>query len=323
MLNFKKRFKSVDDEPFNIIAHRRRWYTLSLVILIPCTIALIVFGLRLGIDFTGGSVIEVQGQTNRETLLQIASNSGLEDPIISPSGENILIRYRLPEESQAELQKQFEGGLQGAGLTIVSFNQVGPSVSSDLAKNALISIGLMSLAIIIYMTFVFRKVPSGVSALSFGVTAIQALLHDALFVLGVFAILGEFAGVEVDTYIVTAILTVIGFSVHDTIVVFDRIRENLGKTDGRFEDVVNNSLGETLVRSLNTSLVVILVLFALFLFGGESTKYFVLALLLGMISGTYSSIFVASPLLVTWHNLAEKRRNKPKKKKKPSKAAKK
>lgn len=310
MLSLKRLFKGVDDEPFNIIAHRRRWYTLSLVILIPCTVALIVFSLRLGIDFTGGSVIEVQGQTTREALLQIASNSGLKDPSISPSGESVLIRYRLPEESQEELQKQFEGGLQGAGLTIVSFNQVGPSVSSDLTKNALISISLMSLAIIIYMTFVFRKVPRGVSALSFGVTAIQALLHDALFVLGVFAILGEFAGVEVDTYIVTAILTVIGFSVHDTIVVFDRIRENLGKTEEKFEEVVNNSLGETLVRSLNTSLVIILVLFALFLFGGESTRYFVLALLLGMISGTYSSIFVASPLLVTWHGLAEKRGKK-------------
>jgi len=318
VINFLRRGSKNNVEAFNIIAHRRRWYTLSLVILIPCMVALIVFGLRLGIDFTGGSVIEVQGQTDREVILQVASNSKLENPIITSSGDSTLIRYRLPgdDSNQEELQKQFEGQLQGMGLSIVSFNQVGPSVSSDLGKNALISIGLMSLAIIIYMTFVFRKVPKGVSALSFGVTAIQALLHDALFVLGVFAILGEFAGIEVDTYIVTAILTVIGFSVHDTIVVFDRIRENLSKTEGKFEEIVNTSLQETLVRSLNTSLVVILVLFALFLFGGESTKYFVLALLLGMVSGTYSSIFVASPLLVTWHNVVEKHQSKPQKTKK-------
>ena len=141
--------------------------------------------------------------------------------------------------------------------------------------------------------------------------AIAALLHDALFVLGVFSLLGHFLGVEIDALFVTAILTVIGFSVHDTIVVFDRIRENLRREKGSFETIVNNSILETIARSINTSMTVLLTLLALFLFGGQSIRMFVLALLIGIASGTYSSIFNASPLLVTWHNWQLKRSAKP------------
>jgi preprotein translocase subunit SecF len=293
----------------NIIKRRKVWYSLSASILLPATLALIIFGLKLGIDFTGGSVLEIQN-LERTQIEEVSKQQHFENLSLTNSGNNAtLVRYRLPEGSGETAQQTLEAELKARGGVILSFNQVGPSVSSDLVKNALISIGLMSLAIVFYITFVFRKVPIGVSALSFGVTAIQALVHDALFVLGVFAILGKFFNIEVDTYIVTAILTVIGFSVHDTIVVFDRIRENLSKSDQPFEKVVNDSLQETLVRSLNTSLVVIFVLMALFLFGGQSTRYFVLALLLGMISGTYSSIFVASPLLVDWHRLVKKRQS--------------
>jgi preprotein translocase subunit SecF len=160
---------------------------------------------------------------------------------------------------------------------------------------------------LLYIAFAFRNTPPPVSPWSFGATAIIALLHDALLLIGVFAILGHFLGVQVDALFVTAVLTVIGFSVHDTIVVYDRIRENLRRLNKPFEEVVNISINETLARSLNTSITVILVLSAFYLFGGESIKYFTLALLIGIISGTYSSIFNASPLLVVYNNWKIKR----------------
>jgi preprotein translocase subunit SecF len=170
-----------------------------------------------------------------------------------------------------------------------------------------LGVGLASIAILLYIAFAFRNTPPPVSPWSFGATAIIALLHDALLLIGVFAILGHFFGVQVDALFVTAVLTVIGFSVHDTIVVYDRIRENLRRLNKPFEEVVNISINETLARSLNTSITVILVLLAFYLFGGESIKYFVLALLIGIISGTYSSIFNASPLLVVYNNWKIKR----------------
>jgi preprotein translocase subunit SecF len=160
----------------------------------------------------------------------------------------------------------------------------------------------VSAAIVLYIAFAFRNTPPPVSPWGFGLMAIVALLHDALFLLGLFSLLGHFFEIEIDALFVTAILTVIGFSVHDTIVVFDRIRENLRRERGDFETIVNHSILETIARSVNTSLTVLLTLLALFLFGGHSIKMFVLALLIGIASGTYSSIFTASPLLVTWHN---------------------
>ena len=168
---------------------------------------------------------------------------------------------------------------------------------------------MASLLIVVYITYVFRKVPKPASSFRFGVSVVLALLHDVLVVVGLFSLLGHFFKVEVDSLFVTAVLTIIGFSVHDTIVVFDRIRENLEKMAGRpFEQIVNDSILQTLNRSLNTSLTVILVLFALLLFGGETIRWFVVALLVGVISGTYSSIFNAAPILVVWHQWSLKRK---------------
>src|SRR6185369_15960728 len=175
--------------------------------------------------------------------------------------------------------------------------------------NAFKAILVASLLIVLYIAWSFRSVPKPVSSWRFGVCAIIALLHDVLVLLGIFAILGHFWHVELDNLFVTAVLTVIGFSVHDTIVVFDRIRENLRRTSGSpFAQVVNDSILQTLVRSLNTSLTAILVLFTLLLFGGITIKWFVVALLIGIVSGTYSSIFNAAPLLVLWDELDAKRR---------------
>ena len=179
------------------------------------------------------------------------------------------------------------------------FESIGPIIGAELKQKAFYQLLFVSLGILIYIGYAFRKVAKPITSWKFGVAAVIALFHDLLFVVGVFSILGKYKGIEVDSMFVTAVLTVLGFSVHDTIVVFDRIRENLKIYAGRgVEYVVNHSIAQTLVRSLNTSLTVLFVLLALLLFGGETIRYFVLALFIGIIVGTYSSIFVASPMLM-------------------------
>jgi preprotein translocase subunit SecF len=289
----------------NIIGRRKIWYTISILIIVPGTISLILYGLRLGIDFKGGSLMEVQGQLNAEQAREKAVSLGLKDVTVIYGGEDRnLIRFRdeaSPKDQEANHQ-QLKADLTSKGVQEIRFESVGPSVSRDIARNAILSILAASIAIVLYIAFAFRNIPPPLSSYSFGFMAIAALLHDALLLLGIFSLLGKFFQVEVDALFVTAILTVIGFSVHDTIVVFDRIRENLRRYRGEFEEIVNRSITETLARSFNTSLTVLLTLLALYLFGGETIKQFVLALLIGVAAGTYSSIFNASPLLVTWHN---------------------
>jgi preprotein translocase subunit SecF len=178
-------------------------------------------------------------------------------------------------------------------------------------ENAIKAVIFASLLVVVYITFVFRKIPKPASSYMFGISTVIALIHDVLVVFGVFAILGYFLSVEIDALFVTALLTIIGFSVHDTIVVFDRIRENLGKNiDDPFAKVVNDSVLQTITRSLNTSVTVLFVLFAILIFGGESIRWFVVALLVGIITGTYSSIFTASTILVDWHNWSLRRKRK-------------
>ncbi|HNT29881.1 MAG TPA: protein translocase subunit SecF, partial [bacterium] len=191
----------------------------------------------------------------------------------------------------------------------VSFQSVGPTIGKELTRKAIYSVIIASAAIILYIAWAFRHVPAPASSYRFGVCAIIALLHDVFFLLGMFAILGHFFDVEINGMFVVAVLTVMGFSVHDSIVVFDRIREMLQKEIGQpFEKIVNDSILETLGRSINTTLTVILTLLALFLFGGDSIRAFSFALLINVLSGSYSSIFNASPLLVDWQNLVDRRR---------------
>ena len=294
----------------NLIGHRRIWYAISLAIIVPGLISLFVNGLKLGIDFKGGVQIQTAGTASASQIRQLSQSLGFQDVTVTPGGNNTtLIRYRdtaAPDTQEAHHQ-QFKAKLATIGLTEQSYDSVGPSVSRDITRNAILAIIVASAAIVLYIAFAFRNAPPPVSPWSFGVCAIIALLHDALLVIGVFSILGKLFNIEIDSLFVTAVLTVIGFSVHDTIVVFDRIRENLRRQRGEFEQVVNNSIIETLARSINTSLTVLLTLLALFLFGGTTIRYFVLALLIGISSGAYSSIFNASPLLVTWHNHKLKR----------------
>ncbi len=304
----------------NLIGKRKIWYAISFVMIVPGLISLFMFGLKLGIDFSSGQLSTVAGSVSAATVNEAAKGLGFQDVQTVQSGTSqTQIRFRDPApQAQHEANHQkFKVALAAKGVNELSFDSVGPTVSSTIATSAIVSLILVSLAIVFYIAFAFRNAPPPVSPWSFGFMAIAALLHDALFVLGVFSLLGHFFGVEIDALFVTAILTVIGFSVHDTIVVFDRIRENLRRDKGSFETVVNNSILETIARSINTSMTVLLTLLALFLFGGQSIRLFVLALLIGIASGTYSSIFNASPLLVTWHNYRLKRmakvKTKPKK----------
>lgn len=296
----------------NLIAKRRIFYAISLVIIVPGLISLFTHGLLLGIDFKGGQTLQVAGQVPQSQVQPFANALKLRDVTVIASAGDTLIRYNdpaSPSQQQADHQ-QLTSVLEKLGHKELSFNTVGPSVSADITRNALISVALAAAAIVLYISFAFRNIPPPMNSWNFGVAAIIAMLHDVLLLVGIFSILGVVFKVEVDSLFVTAVLTVIGFSVHDTIVVFDRIRENLRKERGDFEDIVNTSILETMARSLNTSLTVILTLLALYLFGGESIKLFVLALLIGIASGTYSSIFNASPILVTWYRLRQNRNTK-------------
>ncbi len=294
----------------NIIGKKNLYFAISLLVIVPGLISLLLFGLRLSIDFTGGSRMTLTN-INPFSLNKIKGELGkekVEIATIQQSGGQAIIR--TGQLSSQEHQKIISDISKiDPKIKEDSFETVGPTVGGETTTNALIGVVLASVLIVLYIAWAFREVPKPASSWRFGVCAIIALLHDVLVVVGIFSILGHFAGVEVDSLFVTALLTVIGFSVHDTIVVFDRIRENLKrKLTLSFEEVVNESILQTLGRSLNTSLTVILVLFALLIFGGESTKWFIVALLVGVLSGTYSSIFNASPLLVLWNEISQNRK---------------
>ena len=252
-------------------------------------------------EVTSKTVDGVRGAF-REQKLELAT--------IQSSGKVIIVRtVPLSDKQDGALLASLHKSV--GDVKQESFESTGPTIGAETTMKALYSVLLAVLLIVIYIAVSFRKVPKPVTSWRFGVCAIAALLHDVLVLLGVFSILGHFLGVEVDSLFITALLTVIGFSVHDTIVVFDRIRENLLRVTGSpFETIVNSSILQTIVRSLNTSLTALLVLLTLLIFGGDSIRWFVVALLIGIASGTYSSIFNAAPLLVTWHEWDLKRKKK-------------
>jgi len=291
----------------NIIKHRNWFFAFSLLVIIPGLISLFVWRLNVSIDFTGGSkmgfIFQKPVTQKQVTLFKtIFSQGKIEIVSLQTSGTTVTIRTKPLDSQKHLLLLQVLGkAFQGTQIREDEFSNVGPTIGGETTRDAILGVLLASLLIVLYIAWSFRSVPKPASSWMFGICAVIALLHDALVLLGIFSILGHFAGIEVDSLFVTAILTVIGFSVHDTIVVFDRIRENLKRMGATsFGEVVNASILQTMTRSLNTSLTVIIVLLALLLFGGESTRWFIAALLIGIISGTYSSIFNAAPLLVTW-----------------------
>ena len=295
-----------------IIKYKKFYILFSLLLLVPGIISLAVFKLNLSIDFTGGSVfkyeIKTQDQNNKnieDTLRVIFKNKDIVVESITYDQDNIIVLRTKPVVSQKNDEIKTELTTKLNYLSQVSFETVGPSVGKEAARKAFLSVIIASLGILLYIAYAFRNIPKPYSSFRFGVSAIVAMLHDAFVVLGIFSLLGHFLKVEIDALFITAILTVIGFSVHDTIVVFDRIRENLNKLPKgyKFSDIVNYSVVETLNRSMATSLTVITTLLSLFILGGSSIRYFVLALLIGITSGTYSSIFTAAPILVYWEEL--------------------
>ncbi|KKS13416.1 protein-export membrane protein SecF [Candidatus Daviesbacteria bacterium RIFOXYD1_FULL_41_10] len=287
----------------NLMGKKWWFFVLSLVIILPGTISLFLYGLNLGVDFTGGALLEYKFERsiNKDNLHEKIVKQNIEVSSIADSGNNTYIIKTKPVDGQKILEVKKELEKDFGKAEEVRVENIGPIIGAETTRNAFLAVIVASFAIIIYLALSFRKVPKPASSLRFGITAVIALLHDVLVLVGVFSLLGHFLKVEVDVLFVTATLTVIGFSVHDTIVVFDRIRENLPKhLSRRFEEVANISITQTLARSLNTSLTVVFVLLALLLFGGETIRWFVVALLVGIVSGTYSSIFNATALLVLW-----------------------
>lgn len=287
----------------NIIGKKNWYFAISLLVIIPGVISLLLFGLKPSIDFTGGSQFSFSDVSQKDVPLIEQTFVGQKVKIQSATlqGQTLLLKT-APIEQNTHVIVLSVLQQRTPQVKEDEFTTIGPTIGKETTINALLGVGVASILIVLYIAWSFRGVRKPANSFQFGITAIVALLHDALVLLGIFSILGHFFNVEVDSLFVTAILTVIGFSVHDTIVVFDRIRENLRKMPfNSFEEVVNASIIQTLGRSLNTSLTVILVLFALLLFGGDSTKWFIVALLVGITSGTYSSIFNAAPLLVLWN----------------------
>lgn len=289
----------------DIVGKRYWFFGLSGLVIIPGLIALLLWGLPLSIDFTGGSLLEVSFDSGRPPepgqVVAMYDSLGIGDPQVQTAGETDLVIRSKPIDEQMEQQvvREMENRF-GGPVTVISFELVGPSVGAEVADRAAVAVGLATIGILAYITLAFRGVGH---APRYGVAAILAMLHDVAVVIGAEAFLGHFFGWEVDSLFLTALLTVIGFSVHDSIVVFDRIRENQSvhrRLD--YETLVNHSIVQTLDRSVNTQLTVMLTLLALLLFGGVTTRHFVTVLLVGVFSGTYSSIFNASPLLVVWEN---------------------
>ncbi len=286
-------------------------FALSGIILILGAASLAIFGLRFGIDFKGGTVTEIEfnQEFDQNKVKSVLENQGINSYQLQSTGERGLI-IRTDNLDKPKREEINNGIRKEAGeFTEVRLDSIGPVIGEELKRKAIYQLILVSLGIVIYIAYAFRKVSRPISPFQFGVAAIVALLHDLLIVVGIFSILGHFYEIEIDSLFITAMLTVLGFSVHDTIIVFDRIRENLRVYAGQsIEFIVNHSISQTLVRSLNTSLTVLFVLLAMLLFGGETIRYFVLALFIGIAAGTYSSIFVAAPMLVLWQNWRNRKR---------------
>lgn len=298
-----------------IIKRKNLFFLLSGLLIIGSVIVLFKFGLKLATDFTGGTIVEVEYPNGRPIIRVIQeelSNLNLGPIAVQEAGQpGYLLRLRdINNLEHAELSTTLNR-LAGAGQIMEEkrFSSVGPVLGQELARKGIIATVIVVIMILVYITLVFRKSSRPVQSWKYALISIAKLVHDLIIPLGIFAWLGYFRGVEADALSVAAGLTIMGLSVNDTIVVFDRIRENLKRrVQEPFAETVGHSLTETLTRSINTSITVILVLLAIFLYGAESTKYFALLLCLGMVVVTYSSIFVAAPLLVSWEAWQRRRK---------------
>ena len=286
------------------VLRKRIWFLIiSLSMIIPGVIFLIISGgLRTGIDFTGGSSMQLQFSeaVTQEDLRTILEQEGYINAVVQGMGENVyfLRTVTVDEENKARLLKSLEQTLSPSGVQLLSFDTVSPLVADEIVRAAIWAVVAAAIGIFLYLWWAFRNVPSPIR---YGCAAIVALIHDVVIVIGVFAILGYLWEIEVNSMFLIAVLTIIGYSVIDTIVVFDRLRENIILYPNRqFDNNVSFSIFETLGRSLNTSFTLLFTLLALILFGGQTIREFLWVLLIGVIVGTYSSIGVATQVLVVW-----------------------
>ncbi len=279
-------------------------FFLSAGLTVVAIVLVAVFGLRLGVDFKGGSVMEIifdgQRPSPDEIRAVVSSIPGASDVSASPVGERGAI-IRLNDINEQTHQKILNAVSDKFGKTTENrFDSIGPTIGKELKNKSITAIVILLLAIVVYIAIVFRKLSSVLSPWAMGFAAIAGLVHDVLVPVGLFALLGRYLNVEITSIFVAAALTILGFSVSDSVVVFDRVRENVLRFGARenFGETVHRSVLQTLVRSINTTLTVLLSLVAIYFFGGESVKYFALALIVGFFCGAYSSIFIASPILV-------------------------
>ena len=283
-------------------------FWVSILLVLASIVLLVSYGLNLGVDFKGGSVVEIEFQEGRPTIDDIKlvlTEAGLTEVAANNTGDSgIMLRTKeLSEPEHQNILSVIRNNFPG--VEEKKFDSIGPVIGNELKRKSVTATILVLLAVIVYIAIAFRKLSRTLSPWIMGVAAITALLHDVLIPLGVFAVLGRFYGIEISAIFVAAVLTILGYSVADTVVVFDRVRENIvrgssGSVVESFPAIVHKSILQTLTRSLNTTFTTLLSLFAIYFFGGESIKYFALALIIGIFLGAYSSIFVASPLLVWW-----------------------
>lgn len=294
----------------NVIGKSRIWLTFSSILVVASIVSLIVFGLNLGIDFTGGSLLDVQFDeaVTTDQVETTVTDLGY-DVLVQESDDNgfILRMETITQDQHDEILAAL-----GAITTFeeMRFESVGPVIGDELKRKSLMAVGLLLVLIVLYVAWAFRKVSEPVASWKYGILTIVAAAHDVMIPIGIFAALGHFFGYQVDTAFVAALLTILGYSINDTIVIFDRTRENLVNnrhSDRPFAEIVNRSVVQSFARSINTSFTTLLVLLAIFLFGGETTRPFILALIIGVLSGAYSSIFLASPLLVWWEKRAREK----------------
>jgi len=292
----------------NIIKNKKYFLGFSGIIIILSVVSMVIFGFKTGIDFEGGTLWQIKGDITASQLQAFFENNlNIKNITVypEPSSQSFLIRSSdISEAKHQEYLTALKSNFKN--ITELRFESVGPTIGKELKTNAYKAIVLVLLGISIYVAYAFRKVSFPVKSWKYGVITLITLFHDVIIPAGMLAILGKKFGIEMDTNFIVALLVVMGFSVHDTIVVFDRIRENLTLSRGKvdFDEIVNKSINQTMARSINTSLTLVLVLVALFIFGPISLKYFILTILVGTVFGTYSSIFIASPLLTIWNKFS-------------------
>ena len=302
-----------------IIKNRVIFYIFSAILILTSLTSLGVWGLQVGIDFKGGSLIEVSYTDSKpdasliqKNISDLSKKIDLGSYVLQSVGDtDYSIKSRLVSDKERQMIQDAFSNNGAIKTDLKRVNSIGPLIGKEAAQKAIISIILVILCIVLFITFAFRKVSKPVQSWKYGLMAIVALAHDVIIPTGAFSILGHFKGYEVDTLFVTALLVILGFSIHDTIVVYDRIRENLSNSNKAndkktFETIVGESVRQTFVRSINTSMTTILALIVLYFLGPEATRHFSLALIIGVAIGTYSSIFIASALLVTIEKFQKK-----------------